>query len=72
MTKREVFKRLEDEVARSGKTKVEFIQELDKAATPKIGLAYAFGLVTAAYTGTFNNETVCRYIRQWKQAGRVS
>jgi hypothetical protein len=72
MKKQDVFKRLEEEVIRSGKTKAEFIAELDKSARPKVGLAYAFGLVTAAYTGTFNNETVCRYIREWKKSGRVS
>ncbi len=70
MRKAQVFKRLRDEAQAAGVSNQEFAKILDKAAAPHIGTAYAFGLITAAHTATYNKETVCRYIREWRRLQR--
>jgi len=72
MTKANVFKRLNAEAEAAGLTKAEFVAKLDAAATPRIGTAYAFGLITAAHAQVYNKETVCRYIREWRKIHRAS
>lgn len=71
MTKNKIFKRLNEEAKAAGLTNAEFVSKLDAAAAPHIGTAYAFGLITAAHTETFNKETVCRYIREWRRLNRI-
>lgn len=66
MNKNKVFKRLNEEAEKAGLSQIEFAAVLDKQATPRIGTAYAFGLITGLHANVSNKETVCRYIREWR------